>query len=849
MNHSESGAPVQAATRTGPAESKSLQPILALHDVAKSYGAVQALVGVSFEVLPGEVHALVGENGAGKSTLVGIASGALPPTRGSVFIAGVEVDDLTPRRVADLGVAVVRQIPNLLPDLTVAQNMFLARPEAGEYFDSRRTRRECSGLLDPWDMAIDPDARIEELSMQQRFVVEIAKALASKPRVLLLDEPTEHLNKAEISRLFSHIRGLRDSGVGLLYISHRLGEVREISDRVTVLRDGAVRAAGPIAEFSDKRMVDLMAGRSLSLVMPPKRIESEFGDTGPVLEVKQLSAPGCHDISLTVLPGEILGLAGIAGSGQASILRAIAGLTKAAGEVRVNDKTVRLGSAVRSRNAGISYIPSDRANEGLLLPLSIQENLALGDLKQVSSGVLVREGEVVARAGADVKQFAIRAPSARTVVGDLSGGNQQKVVFARTIRPNPTVLLADEPTQGVDAKTRSDLYHVLRERAALGDAVVVVASDAVEIAGLCDRVLIVSRGQVETELSGDEVTEQAITSATVLSETTKVRLDERRRSWLTRVFTADYGPTLTLLVAIVALALYTQSQNAFFLTTGSLTNMMVLAAPLILVAVGQAAALMTGAFDLSIGPNCALVLVLGSFLIADDPSPAQIAIGLVIMVAAALAVGVINSTLMIGFKMNAFVATLVTYVGLQGLVNLLRPTPDGYFGPDLMNGLGQSIGFVPLAFIILVLIVAAAEIALRRWRKGLSLLASGSDSGVANRLGLSANRRLLAAFLIASLTAFGAGLLLIPQIGVGDPTVGTAYTLQAVAAAVIGGTSVFGGRGSFVGAALGAVLLVEITAAAAFLQLSPSWQLAFQGLLIVAGASLYGRRSKNGSAT
>ncbi|WP_437773343.1 ATP-binding cassette domain-containing protein [Arthrobacter sp. KNU40] len=837
----ETTTPPDGETRTGPNA-----PALALQDVAKTYGAVHALTGVSFEVFPGEVHALVGENGAGKSTLVGIASGALPPTHGSVAVGGQVVSPLTPRSVADLGVAVVRQIPNLLPDLTVAQNMYLAKGDASPYFNNQQTRRLCADLLDPWGMGIDPDARVDQLSMQQRFVVEIAKALASKPRVLLLDEPTEHLNKAEITRLFSEIRALRDSGVGVVYISHRLGEVREISDRVTVLRDGAARAAGPIDAFSNERMIDLMAGRSLSLVMPQKRSETVFAGQGPVLEVNTLTAPGCDDISLRVLPGEILGLAGIAGSGQDAILRALAGLTRASGEVRVNDRPFGLGSPVRARSAGISYIPSDRATEGLLLPLSIQDNLALGDLGQVSVAGVVRDVEVEKQARADVERFAVRTPSPRTVVGDLSGGNQQKVVFARTIRPNPKVLLADEPTQGVDAKTRSDLYHVLRERAARGDAVVVVASDALEIAGLCDRVLIISRGQIEKELQGPDVTEQAITSATVLSATTKVRVEEGRRSWLSRVLRADYGPTLALLIAILALAAYTQSQNSAFLSGASLMNMMALAAPLMLVAIGQAAALMAGAFDLSIGPSCAVALVVGSFILSGSPSPGQMVIGFLAMAASALVVGLVNSTLILGFKMNAFVATLVTYVGLQGLGNLLRPSPDGYFGGTLITALSATVGFIPVSFAVLVLVVAVAELVLRRTRSGLSLLASGSDASVADRIGLRRNRRLVAAFMIAAVTAFGTSVLLVSQIGVGDPNVGTNYTLASVAAAVVGGTSVFGGRGSFVGASLGAVLLVEITAAAAFLQLSPAWQLAFQGLLIVAGASMYARTRGNG---
>ncbi len=841
LNHS---GPTQ---RVAPAASGDRDPLLRFSDIGMRFGPVTALSGVDLEVYPGEIHALVGENGAGKSTLVNIATGALEPTSGTVEIAGEPITTFDPMEFYRRGIGVVRQNPDLIPDLTVSHNIFLAAEANGQVYSAKDFRAECEALLDPWKMDIAPDAVVHQLSMQQRFVVEIAKALVSKPGIMLFDEPTEHLNRREIDLLFEEIRRLASLDVGIVYISHRLSEVREISDRLSVLRDGVIRDTASPKELTDQQIVDLMAGRSQALDMPDKRLDAIGEGEQPVLSVEGLTAPGCQNISFSVYPGEIVGLAGIADSGQAAILRALAGTVRSSGTVTVGGSEVRRGSVSAAQSAGMVYIPANRARDGLLMPLSIEENIGHGDWADVSRLGVLKNALLRQRATEDIDHYRIKTPDSSVPVEQLSGGNQQKVLFARANRGKPTLLLADEPTQGVDVAARVDLYRSLRNQAQGGQAVLVVSSDSAELAKLCDRVLIVERGQIEREIAGDQLTEENITTAAVTSKVIKIRTDEPGvRRW-SKLMSSSYAPSLTLTALILALAVFTTIRNPSFTSPANIGQLLALVAPLAVLAIGQTAVLMVGAIDLSIGPTAALVLVVSSFFLSEGAAAGSILFGVILALAAALLVAAVNLILIIPLKLDPFIATLVTFTGVQGVGLLLRPMPDGYFAMQVMDAIGFGFGIVPVSVVIVVALGVAAEFALRRTRTGLGLLAAGSSAAISSRLGIKPQRKQILAYLISACSAFIAGLLLIPQVGVGDPGVGTNYSLMAIAAAVLGGASLFGGRGSFVGAIVGAVLIVEISKIAAFLNVSSAWQLALQGILIVVGAALFsGKAAKGG---
>lgn len=825
------------------------EPMLELEGVYKRYGQVYALDNVTFDVRPGEVHALLGENGAGKSTLVGVAAGSVVPDAGRIMVGGAEIGAVTPSTMSNAGVCVVRQRPDLVDDLPIAENMYLALGDR-PVFDRRRYLEYCSRILDPWGMEIDPAQLVGETSMPQRFVVEIARALASDPKVLFLDEPTEHLGRADVELLFAELRRLKQAGTAIVYISHRLSEVRQIADRVTVLRDGSCLDTFPAAEKTEDEIVTIMVGRQVDTVMPPKASEGQLEIASAILEVDGLGGKDFHDITFSVRQGEIVVLAGIADSGQSDLLRAVAGHVPSRGSVRVQGREISVRTVRAGRRGGLVYIPADRQSEGLVMQLSVAENIILGTLEKVSRTGIVLRKRLTALADESVRRFDVKTPSIHTPVNALSGGNQQKVVFAKTMLATPRVLLAEEPTQGVDVRTRAELYRVIRDFTSAGGAVVMVTTDTLEAAGLGDRILVMERGSIAAELTGSDVTERGVTAATVLADTTSQSTTRRRRGKLVRLLGAsDYAPPIVLAGIAILLALVTATFDPAFLGERSVSNMLQLIAPLLLVAIGQSLVLLLGAIDLSIGPLSALVLVVGSFFFVEGGSPGQYVTGALAIVGVAVIVGLVNGSLTRVLQMNPVIATLVTFIALQGVGTLLRPTPDGVIAPGLTDALGAELGIVPVALVIALLIMAVLELWLRRTRGGIQFRAVGSRDDVARRLGVPATPRFYLAYLVSASLGLATGLLLMAQIGIGDPAVGTNYSLLSVAAAVLGGVSLFGGRGSLVGALVGSILLVMITTAATFMQLGPEWQIALQGLVILIGVGAYSivRRHSGGA--
>ncbi len=489
------------------------RPLLAASSIRKSFAGVQALKGVSFDLEAGEVHALVGENGAGKSTLIRIITGAERADAGSLSIGGMPVDlaQLTPSRARALGIAVIYQQPALFPDLTVAENIALTLEPGTAWrpIDWRARRRRGAQLLARAGAAFGPDRLAGALSMPEQQLVEIARAIGADARIVLMDEPTASLTDREVDHLFAVITRLRNEGVGVLYISHRLEEVFVLADRITVLRDGETVMTGARDAVSRGAIVRHMAGRELSSVFPTRA-----ATPGAVaLELRRVSAraAGVRDVSLSVRRGEILGIAGLVGSGRTELAETIFGLHRIDdGEVRVGDVPVAMTGPETAIARGIAYVPEDRRRHGAVLAMSIAANTSMACLPSVSRHGLVQADAEQALAARFVHDLRIKAHDVHANVSTLSGGNQQKVVLARWLATNPSVLILDEPTQGVDVAAKAEIHAVMQTMVERGLAILMISSELPEILAMSDRIAVMRDGTIAATLARSDATAESV---------------------------------------------------------------------------------------------------------------------------------------------------------------------------------------------------------------------------------------------------------------------------------------------------------------------------------------------------
>jgi ribose transport system ATP-binding protein len=483
--------------------------LLAGRQLSKQYGEVQVLFDVSIELQAGQVHALIGENGAGKSTLMKILSGYQAPSGGEILLAGQPTRFASSEAAEAAGVVLIHQEFNLAEQLTVEANIFLGRElRRGMLLDVAAMRARARSLLAALETPIDPTARVQDLAVPEKQMVEIAKALARDARVLILDEPTAVLTPKESSVLFRQIGRLKAQGVAILYTSHKLDEVAAISDSITVLRDGRHVITAPAITLTEHDMARQMVGRDLSELFPPK---TPAPQTETVLDVEALSVPGfVTSASFHLRQGEILGFAGLVGSGRTELMEGLMGLRRASsGRVEVRGKTAHIRQAADAARLGLAYLTEDRKGRGLLLRNSMRTNLTLLALDRFS-GLLIDEAAEDRALDGAIRDFDIRAPSRTVAVGNLSGGNQQKLLLAKTMLIDPDIVIIDEPTRGIDIGTKQQIYGFVQRLAAAGKSVIVISSEMGEVIGLCHRVMVMRAGRIMGELSGDEITEHGI---------------------------------------------------------------------------------------------------------------------------------------------------------------------------------------------------------------------------------------------------------------------------------------------------------------------------------------------------
>ena len=812
-------------------------PLMTLAGLRKSFGPVQALKGVDVLIMPGEVHAIVGENGAGKSTLIGIAAGVLQADAGAIYYDGTYVEAPDPRRMREGGVSAVYQHPALAPDLTVLENLQLAAPSlagpgGAEAADGILARIATAELRMPINR------RVAELSLAQRHVVEIARALATRPKVLFLDEPTEPLQQADVRKLFGLIEELKRDGVAIVYVSHRLHEVDELADRISVMRDGEIIDSRPAQSITPAEIVALIAGRPLGQIFPAKA--SSVGP--PLFAVAGLSGHGFDQVDLAVHAGEIVGLAGIEGEGQREFIRAAAGIDRRhAGGVRVRDAAISGDSPGAFRKAGIGFISDDRHTEGVFLSLTLRENLGLGFLDAISRSGVIDQTKEVERARKITENLRIRAASIQSKLFELSGGNQQKALFGREIAAQPTVLLVDEPTKGVDIGARSEIYQRLRALADQGMAVLVSSSDGIELEGLCDRVLIFARGRIVNELAGAAVTDAAITEANLTATVSRVSAaaaSRPRRSGY-KFLASDHFPALVLAALTAIIIGGTQALNGYFLSPVSIKSMLSFFSILAFLSSAQLATVLVGAIDLSVGALAGFCVVLASFLAPDGVDGLALAGGLVLIMAFTVGFGLLQGLLITSLRLPAIVVTIATFIGLQGVSLLLRPTAAGMIDDAISDAAQFPLWLLPAGVALTLAMAAAAEWLLYRTGFGRSFRAVGSSPLASHRLGIDSRRLTVLAFVISGLLTGIGGLMLAGQVGIGSPSTGTDYTLMSITVVVLGGASVAGGRGSFVSTLLGAALVQATSSASSFIDANSSVHYTVIGTLTLLAAIFF----------
>ncbi|MGO4123864.1 ATP-binding cassette domain-containing protein [Inquilinus sp. YAF38] len=821
-----------------------------LAGASKFFGGTVALHDVSFSLWPGEVVALLGENGAGKSTCVKLLAGVYRPDAGHVVIDGRPAAFASPIDARHAGIAVMHQHPGLFPDLSVAENVFMGhmpRTALGAV-DHAAARGRTRELLDAIGLDCSPDVVLGRLRTSEQQLVEIARALSLGSRVLIMDEPTAALSQREVRRLFEVVARLKQQGVAMLFVGHRMDEIYEIADRITVLRDGRFVGTERTADLPRERAVQMMVGRSLTMMYP--ELPAAAGQ--PLLTVEGLCRDGVfEDIGFTVRPGEILGLGGLVGSGRTEIARVLFGIDAPdRGTVTLAGAPVAFASPRDAMAAGIAYVSEDRIGQSLVMDFDILTNASLTVIDQTTKLGLIAPAQERALVTPYVEQLKLRYRSLDQPVQTLSGGNQQKIVLSKWLATHPRLLILDEPTQGIDVQTKAEVHAMVAELARQGMAIILISSELPELLGMCHRVVVLREGRVAGEFAAAEATqERVMQAATGALAAPPPRLD---------VPVADAGPTpsgpsprrslagfakrreLGLVAAIAAILLPIAAINPRVLSPENLTAISMDAALLIIVAVAQMLIIVTRNIDLSIASVIGLSAYAAASVVQAHPE-LGIAAGLGVACATGIACGLVNGLVITRGGVPSIVVTLGTLAVFRGLNSMVAggrqisadQVPQAWLDMTSARLLG-----VPGVVVIAAVILGIAALALRHLPAGRELYAIGSNPDGATLIGIRTHRRVLTSFAVAGLLAGLDGALWASRYATVDARVAMGYELTVIAAVVVGGVAIRGGSGTALGTLLGALLLLVINNGLTLVRVDPLWLQGIYGLVILAAIAI-----------
>nr|WP_175411625.1 ATP-binding cassette domain-containing protein [Streptomyces sp. TRM64462] len=817
-----------------------------LVDVAKVFGSTTVLDGVTLSLRRGEVIGLLGENGAGKSTCVKILAGIHQPNRGAVRMGGRELTLHTPADARRHGIAVVHQHPGLFGDLSIAENIFagrLPRTRAGAV-DFARMRREAAHWLSMLGLDREPTLPVSVLSTSEQQMVEIARALAGDADVLILDEPTAALSAGEVATLEKVISRLRERGVAMMFVGHRMEEIFRICDRLAILRDGRLLQTVRSSEITQRDAVALMVGRELTDLYPEREVT--LGE--PVLEVSRLSRQGDFEgIDFSVRAGEIVGFAGLVGSGRTELARVLFGVHRQdAGAIRLDGEPVALRSVADALARGIAYVSEDRRGQSVIEDFSVLENATLPVIDKASRCGLVLRRAQMALVSGPLARMKLRSTGFDQRVGALSGGNQQKVVLAKWLAVQPRLLILDEPTQGIDIGAKAEVHRIINSLAEKGMAIILISSDLPELLGMSDRVLVMRHGSVAAEFDREEATPYAVglaatgvggDSAPEHEESAEDTAQPGKRSVFARIRSRRETGLLT---ALLALTLPLSLLNPQFLSLSNLTDLTGSAALLGTVALGQLLVMLTRNIDLSVSSVIGLTAFASALLIKEHPD-LPIVVPVVLACAVGLACGAFNGLIVSYGRVPSIVATLGTLALFRGIDATMSAgkqvaageVPAAWLEWTAARPLGVSV----LIWVSLVCFVVAG-FALGRTRRGRELYASGSNPDGARQIGIPVDRRVLGAFAVSGLLAGLVGALWASHYGTVDGQAAYGFELTVIASVVVGGVALRGGSGTVQQVALGTFTLLVIENVLTLVRVDSRYLQAVFGAVILVAVSL-----------
>lgn len=797
-----------------------------LRGIAKSYGGVQALRPLDLEILAGEILAVCGENGAGKSTLNKILSGTISPDSGSISVDGIELSLGSVNEAEEAGIAIVHQESAAFLHLTATENHQMMHEPGNGWLDRAEMRRRTVESLATVGESFDPEVPLEQRSVAQRQMVAIARAVSRDCRVLILDEPTSSLSARETGSLFAVIRKLRAEGVAIVYVSHRMDEIFELADRVAVLRDGSLIAVKSVAETSPQDLIQSMVGRAVEF---EKRAPN---DLGPVrLEVRGLRSGPVRDVSFSVRAGEVVAMAGLVGAGRSETARTIFGLdSREAGEILIDG--VPLQAAIRQ---GVALLPEDRQHEGLHLPLSVRENLAMATTPSQAT-IIDRRAEAES-AKELIGSLSIKTASDLADVASLSGGNQQKVLFGKWLATQPKVLILDEPTRGVDVGSKDQIHRLIGKLADEGVAILVISSEMNEILALGDRILVMRQGRLAGELAGTEATQEKILELALPREA-----DEATLATATTGIRREFA-VAGLLIALMILATLV---NPTFLSLENIRDMLVKVAPVVIVGSMMTLVILAREIDISVGSLMGLCAATLGIAVSPDRMGLPVPIAISACLAIGALGGLLNGVLVAHAKLPSIIVTLGTLTLFKGATELAMGGRWIENLPPSLRTLGTGGWIIPVAFLAVLVGIWIS----RRTRLGMRIFAVGSNPHAAALVGVKAARVRLLVFVLTGLACAIATLFSATQLQVMESGFGSGFELTVIAAVIVGGTSIRGGRGGVIGTVLGAGLLGIVSTVLIFLKLGPSaayWEKAVQGgfILLAVVADHIGRRKRS----